>query len=152
MADFATRDIYKEFINLIEYYEEDVLIDLCKYKDSIIKIIELKNLWERIVYNYFSDGYGSYFTIYFNNNYMVDDCTLDGIASYLDECNNYNIIFAPRERGECQHMYIMGLSSDGRAKTVKYTFSDISNVIEKHPDYDFRRIWPTNDIKIALKD
>jgi len=150
MADFATRDIYKEFINLIEYYDEDFPIDLCKYKDSIIKIIELKNLWERIVYSV-GDSKGPYFIVYFNNDYMVDECTLDDIASYLDECNNYNIIFAPRERGECQHMYIMGLSSDGRAKTIDYTFG-ISIVIENYPEYDFRRIWPTNDIKIALKD
>ncbi len=151
MADFVTSDIYKEFIKSVECYYcvGNCNHDFSEYKDDIIKIMELKNLWDDITYGLNGTGFGIYFDS--SNEYNSTNCeSLHKIVECLNVYNNYNVIYA------YDSYYIMGLSSN-KIKSMNIdrddlTEHDIKEIIEKYPEYDFRRIWPTNDIKIALKD
>ncbi len=143
--DFATSDIYKEFIKLIKFENYANDYSFSKYKDDIIKIMELRNLFDSVIYDH---NYKCFY-ISFDPDYdYITYSSLNEFATYLNMYNNYNIIHT------FDGIYITGI----KYNEIKHINIDLDDIIgcmnceiEKYPEYDFRRIWPTNDIKIALK-
>jgi hypothetical protein len=115
-------------------------------EDCLKSILEMTEPYFTIRYDCCLRNFIVVFDIYNieNNQYMND---LDEIKFYLEIYRTYNISFRSGA------IMLTGLNNNRQIKHLNILrYDQIQEEIEKYPDYDFRRIWPTNDIKIALKD